>query len=110
MTERPVKSPDDRVIDIARARHAGRVAPPAAPLPSSGRTMPDDLRGFARDREPDDFRHRMITNILAFIFIAALISAGLWLADSLARMRKNQDCVLSGKRGCTPVEAPINTR
>ena len=28
----------------------------------------------------------------------------IWLADTMADMRRNQDCVLSGRRGCTPVE------
>ena len=46
----------------------------------------------------------MIVNALAFIFVAVLIGAGLWLADTMASMRKNQDCVLSGRPGCTPVE------
>ena len=52
----------------------------------------------------DDYRHRMIVNVAAFVFVIALIGAGLWLADTMAQMRKNQDCVLSGRRGCTPVE------
>jgi hypothetical protein len=46
----------------------------------------------------------MIVNVAAFAVVAALIGAGLWLADTMATMRKNQDCVLSGRRGCTPVE------
>ncbi len=46
----------------------------------------------------------MIVNVVAFIFVIALIGAGLWIAETMADMRKNQDCVLSGRRGCTPVE------
>lgn len=46
----------------------------------------------------------MVVNVVAFAFVIALIAAGLWLADTMAAMRKNQDCVLSGRRGCTPVE------
>ena len=49
-------------------------------------------------------------NMLAFGFVALLVIAGVWLANSLAAMRKDQDCVLSGKRGCTPVETPVKTR
>ena len=52
----------------------------------------------------------MIANVAAFGFVVLLVLAGVWIANSLAAMRKNQDCVLSGKRGCTPVEAPVNTR
>jgi hypothetical protein len=38
------------------------------------------------------------------VFVLALMGAGLWLADTMARMRKNQDCVLSGRSGCTHVD------
>jgi len=48
----------------------------------------------------------MVVNVLAFLFVAALIGAGLWLANTMAAMRKNQDCVLSGRRGCAPIEVP----
>ena len=78
--------------------------------PPSARLLPDkpapveDLTKYERDESVDDYRHRMIVNIVAFAFIVALIGAGLWLADTMARMRKDQDCVLSGRRGCTPVE------
>ncbi|HET9716571.1 MAG TPA: hypothetical protein VFP60_10350 [Pseudolabrys sp.] len=64
----------------------------------------DDLAQYERTEAPDDYRHRMIVNVAAFVFVIALIAAGLWLAETMAAMRKNQDCVLSGRRGCTPVE------
>ena len=64
----------------------------------------DDLAQYQHRSGGDDYRHRMLTNAIAFVFIIALIGAGLWLADTMARMRKNQDCVLSGRRGCSPVE------
>ena len=79
-----------------------RTKPPAADTekPASG-----DLEKFATSPETAaEYRHRMIVNTLAFVFIIALVGAGLWLADTMAAMRKNQDCVLSGRRGCTPVE------
>ncbi|MGA9082832.1 MAG: hypothetical protein WB390_10275 [Pseudolabrys sp.] len=59
---------------------------------------------YERTEGTDDYRHRMIVNVTAFIFVIGLIGAGIWLADTMATMRKNQDCVLSGRRGCTPVE------
>lgn len=64
----------------------------------------DDLAKYERGENPDDYRHRMVVNVVAFVFVIGLIAAGLWLADTMAAMRKNQDCVLSGRRGCTPVE------
>jgi hypothetical protein len=46
----------------------------------------------------------MLMNAAAFVVVALLIGVGLWIANTMAAMRKNQDCVLSGRRGCTPVE------
>lgn len=63
-----------------------------------------DLAKYERSEAPDDYRHRMIVNVVAFVFVAALIGAGIWLADTMASLRKNQDCVLSGRRSCAPIE------
>ena len=38
--------------------------------------------------------------------IAVLIVAGLWLVDKIAEFRKAQDCYLSGRRNCAPIEVP----
>ena len=65
---------------------------------------PDDLSQYERSPEPDDYRHRMLMNAAALIVVALLVGVGLWIAGTMATMRKNQDCVLSGRRGCTPVE------
>jgi hypothetical protein len=70
-----------------------------------------DLERFERPaNEPDDYRHRMIMNGLGLVVIIFLIASGLWIADVMAEMRKNQDCVLSGRSGCTPVDVPIRPR
>ena len=65
---------------------------------------PDDLSAYEQRGEPDDYRHRMLMNAAALAVIIVLIGVGIWIADTMAAMRKNQDCVLSGRRGCTPVE------
>lgn len=70
----------------------------------------DDLAKFARDDTPDDYRHRMIVNVAAFGFVVLLVAGGLWLADTMASMRKTQDCVLSGRRNCAPIEGPTGSR
>ena len=92
--EQPTSHNDRRVVSFRR----GARLPPENPTPVK------DLAKYERDENADDYRHRMIVNVVAFAFIVALIGAGLWLADTMAQMRKNQDCVLSGRRGCTPVE------
>ncbi len=90
---------DSRVVRFPRGRAAGRWRA-SAPSPV------DDLAKFERGEGTDDYRHRMTVNIAAFVFVLALIGAGLWLAETMAELRKNEDCVLSGRRGCAPVEVP----
>jgi hypothetical protein len=84
-----------RIVSFRRS-NARTGPPPSAPV--------EDLAKYERDESSDDYRHRMIVNVTVFVFVAGLIGAGIWLADTMAAMRKNQDCVLSGRRGCTPVE------
>ncbi len=95
-------TPSDGERRVVRFRRgpAGRGGPENGPPPVG------DLAKYERGAEADDYRHRMIVNTVAFVFVIALIGAGLWLADTMAQMRRNQDCVLSGRRGCTPVEVP----
>ncbi len=77
-------------------------ARPPSPVP--------DLGQYEQPKGEDDYRHRMIVNAFAFAATVVLIVAGIWIADTLAEMRRNQDCVLTGRRGCTPVQAPILPR
>jgi hypothetical protein len=82
-----------------RGRDAGgKQMPPGAPV--------EDLERYARTDEPDDYRQRMINNSLAFLFCIALVGIGVWLASTMAEMRRNQDCVLSGRRNCANVIVP----
>jgi hypothetical protein len=89
--------PERRVLKFSR-RGAGVRPAASAPPPA------DDLAKFERGAEADDYHHRMMMNTAAFLFVVALIGAGLWLADTMASVRRNQDCVLAGHRNCTPVE------
>jgi hypothetical protein len=53
---------------------------------------------------PDN--HRMLANIAAFAFTVALTAIGIWLAMSIADMRRTQDCVLMGRRDCVRITTP----
>lgn len=55
---------------------------------------------------PDDYRQRMINNGLGLLACILLVVAGIWIANTMAEMRRNQDCVLSGRRNCAPIPAP----
>lgn len=68
---------------------------------------PNDLSRYERPREePDNFRHRMLANIAAFAFTVALTAVGIWLAMSIADLRRTQDCVLMGRRDCVRISTP----
>jgi len=106
MPDNSAENGDHRVISFRRDRSK----PAATRRPLQQSSPVGDLHEFERTDEPDDYRHRMLTNLAAAAFTVLLMVAGLWLADALSTMRKNQDCVLSGRRGCTPVDAPVQTR
>jgi hypothetical protein len=52
----------------------------------------------------------MMVNIAASGFTAVLAIAGVWLVMQLADLRKNQDCVLSGRRNCAPIDVKAMER
>ena len=47
----------------------------------------------------------MLANIAALAFTVALTAIGIWLAVSIADLRKTQDCVLMGRRDCARISA-----
>jgi hypothetical protein len=68
--------------------------------------QPEDLSQFERSGEPDDYRHRMRMNIAAGLFTVVLIGFGVWLAMSIADLRRTQDCLLYGRRDCAAIPQP----
>ena len=69
-----------------------------------GRPPVGDLAKYERGEQPDDYRHRMLVNAAAFLFVLGLIGAGLWLVDAMADLRRSEDCLLAGHRDCTRIE------
>jgi hypothetical protein len=100
------RQPDEetgRVVQLRPRRGALRgPAPPAI----------EDIGKYERDRGGDggDYRHRMYMNVIGFFACALLVAAGVWIANAIAELRKNQDCVLSGRRDCAHLEAPTRLR
>lgn len=102
-TQRPINSDDDHRVVKFRPRTS-------AQLPGRSqqevRHQARDLSGYEGDtEEPDDFRHRMLANLAAFAFTVALTAIGIWLALSIAELRKTQDCVLMGRRDCAQISS-----
>ena len=105
-TQRPISTDGEHVVLKFRPRTSAqppgkREEPPRAAHPSS---VADDLSRYEKPREePDDFRQRMLANIAAFAFTVALTAIGIWLAMSIADLRRTQDCVLMGRRDCAKI-------
>jgi hypothetical protein len=74
----------------------------------------DHLAQFERDQgeEDENLNHprRMLMNGIAVAVVTVLIGTGVWLADTIADMERNQDCVLQGRQNCAPVELAIPPR
>jgi hypothetical protein len=105
-TQRPITSDSEHVVLKFRPRTSpqppGKHKEPirsAHPAP-----VANDLSRYEKQREePDDFRQRMLANIAAFAFTVALTAIGIWLAMSIADLRKTQDCVLMGRHDCAKI-------
>jgi hypothetical protein len=111
-TRQPIASEEEHRVLKFRPRTLARRPGQPGELgrqvpPEDARQEPNDLSRYEQDREePDDFRHRMLANIAAFAFTVALTAIGIWLAMSIADLRKTQDCVLMGRRDCAQISAP----
>ncbi len=109
-TQRPISSDEEHQVLQFRPRTApsptgqrgNGTVQPLRPAPE-----PLDLARYELPRtEPDDFRHRMLANIAALAFTIALTAVGIWLAVSIADLRRTQDCVLMGRRDCVKIVTP----
>jgi len=82
-------------------------APRHAPIAPDGDEPVDDLAAFEEEDRHIDYRHRMVMNVIAVVIVSVLISAGVWIADTIADMQKVQDCALQGRQNCAPIELPV---
>ena len=115
-TQLPIHRDDEHVVVKFRPRTSAhppghrhepghRNEPGHGPVePAHSGPAAKDLSRYERPRdEPDDFRHRMLANVAALAFTVALTAIGIWLAMSIADLRKTQDCVLMGRRDCARI-------
>ena len=115
-TQQPITSDEEhRVLKFrprTLAHPPGQRGEPDKPVQREGGGHPAqdltrDMSRFERDREEaDDFRHRTLANLAALAFTVALTAIGIWLAMSIADLRKTQDCVLMGRRDCAHISTP----
>jgi hypothetical protein len=63
------------------------------------------------DREPpplpdQEERDRRAANIFLLVAAIVIVGAGVWLANALIDARRADECMSSGRRNCSPIEAP----
>jgi hypothetical protein len=109
-----------RILPFRRREPPSRVG--AFSNLSADESPVQDIGKYDRSDDTDDYAHRMKMNALAVLVLAVLIGGGMWIVDTMAQMRKNQDCVLMGRRNCgqvnlapevrstAPVNAPLVNR
>jgi hypothetical protein len=103
VTDRTPSQAEPRVLPFRRRGSLFSRNVPPPPLP--------DLEKYERaPGEPDDFRHRMLMNALGLAVTVVLIVAGIWMAEVMAHMRKDQDCVLMGRSNCAHLDVPARQR
>lgn len=95
-----------RILPFERRGAAAlRGRTPFAAPPSARRSPVPDVETYAyRSGDAEDDRHRMINNAVASIILITLIACGVWLADTIIKMRDREDCALSGRTNCMPIE------
>lgn len=94
---------------LGKRSFAGQLRP-ASEFAEPETELLDDLTQYEQDRgEEDDnidYPRRMLMNIIAGAAVTILICVGVWLADTIATMERDQDCVLQGRQNCAPIEVP----
>jgi hypothetical protein len=56
--------------------------------------------------DPDEDRRRSRTNVAALILAAILVGVGWFLVHELGRSAHMQDCLMSGRTNCAPIDVP----
>lgn len=93
-----------RYVDFARSR---RDAAATSDRHRTGLTAPlpvEDVDKYAHaENGPEDYRHRMLVNGAAAAVCLLLIAGGVWISATMAQVRRDQDCVLSGRLNCAHI-------
>lgn len=104
--DRREAGPFGQIVKFEPRRPASRPLAAGTPQP-----IEDDLDDFARfeqeQDEPIDYRHRMIMNLIALAILISLVGVGVWIADTISDLQREQDCLVQGRSNCAPIQIPI---
>lgn len=107
--------PSAQVLQFRPRERSGEQPFAGPPSPASQSNEPvsdllDDLAQYEQDQveaENINYPQRMLMNAIAVAVVTLLIGVGVWLADTIADMERDQDCVLQGRQNCAPIELPV---
>ena len=91
-----------------RRRGASKFPVEAGPLGEIEPALIDDLARYEQDA-PIDYRQRTLMNVIAMAIVTLLVAAGVWIADTIAVMERDEDCLMQG-RSVAAIELPISHR
>jgi hypothetical protein len=66
----------------------------------------DDLARYEEEGHDFDYRRRMLMNAIAAVVVVLLVGFGVWIADKIADLQREQDCLMQGRKNCAPIEVP----
>ena len=46
-------------------------------------------------------------NLIALAILILLVGLGVWIADTISDLQREQDCLMQGRSNCAPIEVPI---
>jgi len=96
-----------RVLPFEPRRRSRPPHPPLSSAPIGSSPVADiDKYVHRGDDDDEDYRRRMRANVAAVVVVGLLIWCGFWLFNTLAELRKVQDCVLSGRTNCVRIDVP----
>ena len=111
--KRPEPRHDGKLGQVLQFRQRRRGAPKipeeAGPVSQTEPAFIDDLARYEEDA-PIDYRQRTLMNVIAMAIVTLLVAAGVWIADTIAVMEKDEDCLMQGRANCAPIEFTIPDR
>ena len=56
--------------------------------------------------DDDDDRGTQRGAVIGFVLVVGILAVSLWVAYELHASSKMQDCLMSGRSNCAPIESP----